>query len=126
MLRAGHAPWGMAGPGFHAQRIFELAVAMLEAHGLTLPQETEPLWGLDRNEKLSWRQRELAAIRRRFRLASRAWLDELNSRCGAWNPRPILSSSCCATTETPSPDTKRVSPSRNRRADADHAALEAR
>ena len=86
MLRAGHAPWGMAGPGFHAQRIFELAVAMLEAHGLTLPQETEPLWGLDRNEKLSWRQRELAAIRRRFRLASRAWLDELNKS----TPDPVI------------------------------------
>ncbi len=47
------------------QRILELEVAMLEEHGLTLPQETAPLRGLDRGEQLSWRQRELAGVRRR-------------------------------------------------------------
>ena len=47
------------------QRILELEVAMLEEHGLTLPQETAPLRGLDRNAQLSWRVRELAGVRRR-------------------------------------------------------------
>ncbi len=47
------------------QRILEVEVSLLEEHGLTLPQETEPLRGLDRNEQLSWRQRELAGVRRR-------------------------------------------------------------
>ncbi|MDE2842773.1 MAG: hypothetical protein OXN21_05250 [Chloroflexota bacterium] len=47
------------------QRILELELAMLEEHGLTLPRETAPLRGLDRNEQLSWRLRELAGIRRR-------------------------------------------------------------
>ena len=47
------------------ERILELEVAMLVEHGLTLPQETTPLKGLDRNEQIGWRQRELAGIRRR-------------------------------------------------------------
>ena len=37
---------------------------MLEEHGLTLPPETAPLRGLDRNEQLNWRVRELAKVRR--------------------------------------------------------------
>ena len=37
---------------------------MLEEHGLTLPPETVPLRGLDRNEQLNWRVRELAKVRR--------------------------------------------------------------
>ena len=47
------------------ERILELEVAMLEEHGLTLPQETTPLRGLDRGEQLNWRVRELAGFRRR-------------------------------------------------------------
>ena len=46
------------------QRILELEVAMLEEHGLTLPQETAPLRSLDRGEQLNWRVRELAGVRR--------------------------------------------------------------
>ena len=38
---------------------------MLDEHGLTLPPETAPLGGLDRREQLSWRERELARVRRR-------------------------------------------------------------
>jgi hypothetical protein len=45
------------------ERILELA--MLEEHGLTLPQETTPLRGLDRGEQLNWRVRELEKVRRR-------------------------------------------------------------
>ena len=45
------------------QRILELEVAMLEEHGLTLPPETSPLRGLDRNDQLNWRVRELAKVR---------------------------------------------------------------
>ena len=57
------------------QRILELEVALLVEHGLTLPLETAPLRGLDRNEQLSWRQRELAAVRRRrARLERLRWL----------------------------------------------------
>ena len=35
---------------------------MLEEHGLTLPQETTPLRGLDRGEQLNWRVRELEKV----------------------------------------------------------------
>ena len=53
------------------ERILELA--MLEEHGLTLPQETTPLRGLDRGEQLNWRVRELEKVRRRrARLATAA------------------------------------------------------
>ena len=65
-LWAGHPPTGR-GLAWVAtrQRILELEVAMLEERGLTLPQETAPLRGLDRNAQLSWRVRELAGVRRR-------------------------------------------------------------
>ena len=47
---------------------------MLEEHGLTLPQETTPLRGLDRGEQLNWRVRELAGVRRkRARLELLRW-----------------------------------------------------
>ena len=56
------------------ERILELEVAMLEEHGLTLPQETTPLRGLDRGEQLNWRVRELAGVRRqRARLGLLRW-----------------------------------------------------
>ena len=57
------------------QRILELEVAMLEERRLTLPQETAPLRGLDRNAQLSWRERELAGVRqRRARLELLRWV----------------------------------------------------
>ena len=63
-LWVGHSPLGkgLAWASKRA-RILELEVAMLEEHGLTLPPETAPLRGLDRNEQLNWRVRELANIR---------------------------------------------------------------
>ena len=54
------------------ERILELEVAMLEEHGLTLPQETTPLRGLDRNAQLSWRERELAGVRRKSQAGTAA------------------------------------------------------
>ena len=53
--------------------ILELELAMLEEHGLTLPPETEPLRGLERNAQLGWRRRALAQTRKRLsrRLALR-------------------------------------------------------
>ena len=55
-LWAGHSPTGRGLAWVSArQRILELEVAMLEEHGLTLPQETAPLRGLDRGEQLNWR-----------------------------------------------------------------------
>ena len=57
------------------QRILELEVSMMEDHGLTLPPETAPLQGLDRNDQLSWRERELAKVRqRRARLELLHWV----------------------------------------------------
>ena len=54
-------------------RILELELAMLEEHGLTLPPETEPLRGLERNAQLGWRRRALAQTRQKLsrRLALR-------------------------------------------------------
>ena len=66
MVWDGYSPTGRGLAWVSArQRILELEVAMLDEHGLTLPPETAPLRGLDRNEQLSWRQRELAGFRRR-------------------------------------------------------------
>ena len=63
---AGHSPTGRGlSWTSRRERILELEVAMLEEHGLTLPQETTPLRGLDRNAQLSWRERELAGVRQR-------------------------------------------------------------
>ena len=47
-------------------RILELELAMLEEHGLTLPPETEPLRGLERNAQLGWRRRALAVTEKRL------------------------------------------------------------
>ena len=47
------------------ERILELEIAMLDGHRLTLPPETAPLGGLERREQWSWRERELARVRRR-------------------------------------------------------------
>ena len=56
------------------ERILALEVAMLEEHGLTLPQETTPLRGLDRGEQSNWRVRELAGVKRtRARLELLRW-----------------------------------------------------
>ena len=54
-------------------RILELELAMLERHGLTLPPETEPLRGLERNAQLGWRRRALVQTRQKLsrRLALR-------------------------------------------------------
>ena len=64
-LWVGHSPLGKGlAWASKRQRILELEVAMLEEHGLTLPPETAPLRGLDRNEQLNWRVRELAKVKR--------------------------------------------------------------
>ena len=64
-LWVGHSPLGRGlAWALRRERILELEVAMLEEHGLTLPPETAPLRGLDRNEQLNWRVRELAKVRR--------------------------------------------------------------
>ena len=56
-------------------RILDLELALLEDHGLTLPPETEPLWGLARNAQLGWRRRALAHTRRKLaRRRSLRWL----------------------------------------------------
>ena len=45
-------------------RILAVELAMLEDFGLTLPPETEPLRGLERNAQLGWRQQALHDTRR--------------------------------------------------------------
>ena len=74
-LWVGHSPLGKGlAWASRRERILELEVAMLEEHGLTLPPETTPLRGLDRNEQLNWRVRELAKVRRqRARLVRLRW-----------------------------------------------------
>ena len=47
-------------------RILELELAMLEEHGLTLPPETEPLRGLERNAQLGWRRRALEVTEKKL------------------------------------------------------------
>ena len=47
-------------------RILELELAMLEEQGLTLPPETEPLRGLERNAQLGWRRRALAVTEKKL------------------------------------------------------------
>ena len=47
-------------------RILELDLVMLEEHGLTLPPETEPLRGLERNAQLGWRRRALEVTEKKL------------------------------------------------------------
>ena len=74
-LWVGHSPLGKGLAWvLKRERILELEVAMLEEHGLTLTPETAPLRGLDRNEQLNWRVRELAKVRQRLaRLVRLRW-----------------------------------------------------
>ena len=46
------------------ERVRELEVAMLEEHGLTLPPEKQPLYGLWRSTQLDWRRETLNEVRR--------------------------------------------------------------
>ena len=47
-------------------RILELELAMLEERGLTLPPETEPLRGLERNAQLGWQRRALEVTEKKL------------------------------------------------------------
>ena len=66
-------------------RILEVEVAMLEEYGLTLPPETEPLRGLDRDAQLNWRREALREFRQR-----RARLESLARLRRALSPRQWL------------------------------------
>ena len=46
------------------ERLLEVELALLEAHGLTLPPETYPLRGLDRGAQVNWRQKALVDTQR--------------------------------------------------------------
>ena len=84
-LWVGHSPRGKGLAWvWKRERILEFEVAMLEEHGLTLPPETAPLRGLDRNEQLNWRVRELAKVRRqRARLELLRWVRRMLT-LGLW------------------------------------------
>ena len=45
-------------------RFLSVELALLEEHGMTLPPETHPLRGLDRNAQLKWRRTALYDTRR--------------------------------------------------------------
>ena len=66
------------------ERIRALEVAMLEQHGLTLPPEKQPLYGLDRRDQLIWRKETLREVRRAV-----AWRHLLMKvvTCGLWRSR---------------------------------------
>ena len=62
---AGHVGTGKGMKWLRTEaRVRELEVAMLQEHGLTLPQETMPLHGLDRREQLNWRKQTLRDVQR--------------------------------------------------------------
>lgn len=57
------------------ERVRVLEVAMLEEHGLTLPPEKLPLYGLDRRDQLLWRKKALGDARKSLARAElRGWL----------------------------------------------------
>ena len=57
------------------ERVRTLEVAMLEEHGLTLPPERMPLYGLDRRDQLLWREKALRHARKALARAElKVWL----------------------------------------------------
>ncbi|MDE2842682.1 MAG: hypothetical protein OXN21_04785 [Chloroflexota bacterium] len=45
------------------ERLMLVELAFLEEHGLTLPPQTYPLWGLDRSGQTNWRRKTLEDAR---------------------------------------------------------------
>ena len=74
--RAGHRGTGRGLAWLRAEeRVRTLEVAMLEEHGLTLPPEKMPLYGLDRRDQSVWRQDALRDARKALVWAElRGWL----------------------------------------------------
>ena len=63
--KAGHRGTGKGLAWLRAEeRVRGLEVALLEEHGLTLPPEKMPLYGLDRRDQLVWRQKTLCDVRK--------------------------------------------------------------
>lgn len=57
------------------EQVRTLEVTLLEQHGLTLPPEKMPLYGLDRRDQLVWRQKALHHARKALARAElRMWL----------------------------------------------------
>ena len=81
--------------------ILELEVTTLEEHGPTLPLETEPLRGLDRNDQLGWRQRDLSGVgSRRARLELLRWMRRALTLRGGGG-RPLVLSPIVSAASTP-------------------------
>ena len=74
--KAGHRGTGKGLAWLRAEeRVRTLEVAMLEEHGLTLPPQKMPLYGLDRRDQLVWRQDALRDARKSLVWAElRGWL----------------------------------------------------
>ena len=74
--KAGHRGTGRGLAWLRAEvRLRALEVALLEEHGLTLPPEKMPLYGLDRRDQLLWREKALRHARKALARAElRLWL----------------------------------------------------
>ncbi len=74
--KAGHRGTGKGMAWIRAEeRVRTLEVALLEEHGLTLPPEKLPLYGLDRRDQLVWRRKALGDARKSLARAElRGWL----------------------------------------------------
>ena len=63
--KAGHRGMGRSMDWLRTEeRVRTLEVALLEEHGLTLPPEKMPLYGLDRRDQLVWRQKAIHDARK--------------------------------------------------------------
>ena len=74
--KAGHRGTGRGMAWLRTEvRLRTLEVALLEEHGLTLPPEKMPLYGLDRRDQVLWRQKALDDARKALaRAGLRMWL----------------------------------------------------
>ncbi len=62
----------------------EVELALLEEHGLTLPPENQPLYGLDRGAQVNWRRAALYDTQRaRARAELLRWVRRVLT-CGLW------------------------------------------
>ena len=66
------------------ERLMEVELALLEEHGLTLPPEKQPLYGLDRGAQVNWRRTALNDTQRaRAKRELLRWVRRILT-CGLW------------------------------------------
>ncbi len=83
--KAGHVGTGKGLAWLETEeRVRSLEVALLEEYGMTLPPETEPLYGLYRSTQLTWRRDTLVDVRRALAWRYLLWKA---LTCGLWRSR---------------------------------------